>query len=145
MILTSLCVLCNLCGKNQCNKATNLFAEFYFLPQRSQRSQRESNNFNCILIIKFGFKAVPKRNLWFTNSLWRSIVIFLPICHPLYFKYFDFFPIDSKSIEFYTLTICGRSSVLEHHVANVRVVSSSLIARYFFEFITFFCAGVAQW
>ena len=25
---------------------------------------------------------------------------------------------------------CGRSSVVEHHVANVRVVSSNLIARY---------------
>src|ERR1700693_2179315 len=27
---------------------------------------------------------------------------------------------------------CGCSSVVEHHVANVRVVSSSLITRYFF-------------
>ena len=32
--------------------------------------------------------------------------------------------------DFIVVPKCGRSSVVEHHVANVRVVSSSLIARY---------------
>ncbi len=35
------------------------------------------------------------------------------------------FPISSIIEDFE----CGRSSVVEHHVANVRVVSSNLIAR----------------
>ena len=30
------------------------------------------------------------------------------------------------------LLICGCSSVVEHHVANVRVVSSNLITRFFY-------------
>jgi hypothetical protein len=41
---------------------------------------------------------------------------------------------------------CGCSSVVEHHVANVRVVSSSLITRYRLETVfSDFFAGVAQW
>ena len=39
------------------------------------------------------------------------------------------------------LNQCGCSSVVEHHVANVRVVSSSLITRY----LGSINAGVAQW
>lgn len=34
-------------------------------------------------------------------------------------------------------TFCGNSSVVEHHVANVRVVSSSLITRYLLTFKRF--------
>jgi hypothetical protein len=50
--------------------------------------------------------------------------------------------LDTKKTGRYTrFSFCGRSSVVEHHVANVRVVSSSLIARYQ---ISHF-AGVAQW
>ncbi len=39
------------------------------------------------------------------------------------------------------LLSCGCSSAVEHHVANVRVVSSNLITRY----KLIFFAGVAQW
>ena|GEM_PF-3997678 len=36
---------------------------------------------------------------------------------------------ESREVLILMPFMCGRSSVVEHHVANVRVVSSNLIAR----------------
>ena len=45
------------------------------------------------------------------------------------FKKKQFYYLKKVIKVYYVLEICGNSSVVEHHVANVRVASSNLVSR----------------